>query len=406
VHGGLLTQVWKDHIRAGRPNPLKEDRKSMEAAGLDVMKIGSRRTTCPSRLLNKLMLQQYHLMRKSRPDATFSEAYNAVRAMSLEERAEFERNTSSSDATGSSLDDGPHTELCLPCGAQGWNPSDGHWPIDPAHIVSCAGALTGLAGAANRMRWNKRKSMTSTDEGIISPDTTFLRRFACWERHPGLCFAKDAVIYNSALRMSSSIERFCRIEFVGRYLLLRGTSDAGDEMLAMPLYVSERRARRSFAPQVVVFTNCAYRNGPHEVGAVSFDISMCSRERDGRELGEYDFSSVWSVSKRLLLASSSIVDVSVGVHETVRDAAGYISATVTWGAESTRLYPQLYKPPVRVRVETPLDGLIDAERPAKIAKTTARARGGMKGYVCVPPSLVRAVVVEGAPPPPILRTSQ
>jgi hypothetical protein len=35
-----------------------------------------------------------------------------------------------------------------------------------------------------------------------------MRRYSCSERHPGLCFTADAIVYHDTLRFATNVERW------------------------------------------------------------------------------------------------------------------------------------------------------------------------------------------------------
>ena len=97
-----------------------------------------------------------------------------------------------------------------------WSPSDLKWPVGEDVIKRVTGHA-GLACFGSRCRARRRGSIVSKDTGLIPPGHKFMRRYACYARHPGLCFTKDKAIYKDVLKLAHNIESFCKTELRGKY---------------------------------------------------------------------------------------------------------------------------------------------------------------------------------------------
>ena len=147
--------------------------------------------------------------------------------------------------------------------------------------------------------------MVNKDAGLISAELALTRRFSCSEKHPGLCFTKDAGIYQDALQLASSLEKLA-IESVGRFLLIEGSDqvDIGNILWEQAVFACEHRARRSYAPQAMVFAWCSMVVVDEDCLELSVD------EKPG--LAQFDFASVWTVAKAMLRSGGRHFSVSVG----------------------------------------------------------------------------------------------
>ena len=78
---------------------------------------------------------------------------------------------------------------------------------------SCSLGYTSAGiGHASRLRWKYRGDMFVPRSKLIPETTTFMHRFSCSERHPGLCFSRDSDIYETVLNLAASMERFFDVE--------------------------------------------------------------------------------------------------------------------------------------------------------------------------------------------------
>ncbi len=111
-----------------------------------------------------------------------------------------------------------------------------------------------------RLRFKHRKKHVSMESSLFPEQKTFLRRYACAERHPGLCYTRDVDVYKNTLQLATSIERLVS-QHVSRFISIEGgtSADMSDIVLEQSLFVCEHRGRRSFAPQSVVLACCSSR---------------------------------------------------------------------------------------------------------------------------------------------------
>jgi hypothetical protein len=119
----------------------------------------------------------------------------------------------------------------------------------------------------------------SADQDYIPATKQFVKRVACGDRHPGLCFERDAAVYTQTLVFAKNLERlFSTVN------LLRGFVRFQSANASIPLtvvaYLAGTRARRLYAPQVLVFATCELAD------TVKFDTTPQHH---------YNFVSVWSL---------------------------------------------------------------------------------------------------------------
>ena len=195
----------------------------------------------------------------------------------------------------------------------------------------------GLASWGSVMKKQLRGHMVSRDNGLIPQGHKFCHRYSCGERHPGLCFTKDAAIYKSSLALARNLETRCCDDIRGKFVLV--WSDC--ESVSIPLYFAERRARRAFAPQAVVLCHC--------------DVLPSSESDDGwhrvwfaeTSAFQFDFVSVWSVAKQFISVGVAQVNFTVGVRRWVKDPANDLLSSsvllVKWSGATSKIWPGIFR---------------------------------------------------------------
>ena len=156
------------------------------------------------------------------------------------------------------------------------------WPISPEVMEEFNKGGTGYATAGYRLRWKGKDGLVASgDKNLIPHEHTFQKRFSCQQRHPGLCYSEDSDVYTSALQVAKNIEAWCTADKLHGYARIYNPDD---DSAAQVLYIADKRSRRTYSPQVVVFALCGTRDAE-----VTFSESP---QGNG-----YYFSSVWTVAK-------------------------------------------------------------------------------------------------------------
>ena len=86
--------------------------------------------------------------------------------------------------------------------------SDGTWPVGRAVLERFCGRPLGLQGISKQRRWQARPTLLYTDGSSIPSDKSFTRRYACHQKHPGLCYTKDGDTYIETLQLAKFFEQF------------------------------------------------------------------------------------------------------------------------------------------------------------------------------------------------------
>ena len=174
--------------------------------------------------------------------------------------------------------------------------------------------------------------MLLKDLGRIPEDKTFTRRLACWQKHPGLCFERDAAIYDDSLGLARNFERFFIDPVLHKYVKL-----VTDRFDILVVYFCFQRARRPHAQVTHAFIEC------EEV--IAGDRSMITTTSKPAGLYRtYKFAAVWHVAAQLLRAGAAGVHAYVGDHVWAipKESA---EALVEWADVGVCLWPGVYRMP-------------------------------------------------------------
>lgn len=294
-------------------------------------------------------------------------------------------------------------------------PCSGDWPVSEQDLTSFLDRCSVGMGVANRMgpiRWRAREQLFIPDMQHIPDSEVFVKRFACHECHVGLCAARDSGIYDDALKLSVSLERFFVGGKVGGFFRI---GDPESEGFAMIVYFCMHRARRPFAQTTHAFAPLI------EVPGRPAGCFML------QELGEekrHLYLSVWSIAKELLkqgleqrivaqaglpschpfsFAPSHVAVITavscamrvLGLRLLQREALPHrnlIDGTVAFELHAkslgagVELWPELYRAPRRPKLESDtIDGLPAPRR--RMSKPKCRRGGGIQ--VVVEPQIPR-----------------
>ena len=126
--------------------------------------------------------------------------------------------------------------------------------------------------------------MATGDKKLIPHEHTFQKRFSCQQRHPGLCYSADSDVYTSALQVAKNIEAWCTADKLHGYARIYNPDD---DNVAQVLYIADKRSRRTYSPQVVVFALCAETAWP---GSRDAEVRLC----EGPQGNGYHFKSAES----------------------------------------------------------------------------------------------------------------
>ena len=367
-----LQQLWQRHVASGGNNPFMTSRADLLSEGLPVAKFrrksGSElvnpQVAAINRIHNQMKKQDVAATRRAAAEA-FQDMPRAEQDLLLEDVQRQRRPVESPDLAPQPV----------PAHRSKWSPSDGEWPVSSDVILKSAGD-SGLASFGERVRKESRAHLLSKGKGLLPGGHVFLCRCACVERHPGLCYTKDEPIYKNALKLAKNIEAFCRNDMTGKFVLCC----SGDDKVSMPLYVAERRSRRSFAPQALVFAHC--------ILLPSLDLGWDRIEFSEGNGARFDFTSVWSVAKTSLLAAVDRLFFKVGERRWVVHDSGCFSQSellIRWPEDcGVQLWPGRYRPPKKDM--TQLSDLMRNEAPAK-PKGPRSAR--IKSFVGVAPRTIK-----------------
>ena len=96
-YAGVLTQLFKDHMAMGNPNPLKEDRETLKARGLPLMPLRNQRLR-PDKKAPHLSYanKQMHMWEKRHPRATYQEKRDQICFFFFSPAVETKPSTSAS----------------------------------------------------------------------------------------------------------------------------------------------------------------------------------------------------------------------------------------------------------------------------------------------------------------------
>ncbi len=187
-----------------------------------------------------------------------------------------------------------------------------------------------------------------------------LGRYTCEERHPGLCYHKDRAIYTEVLKLSRRIESICTADRRAKWLFFWDQ----EQTVSMPLYFCEKRARRSFAPQAVVLAHATLLPSDEAEWSQIWFSELAG--------GFFEFTSVWSFAKNLILAGVKDLYCSVGVRRWVHAPGTFFSDStllVKWPGESRiQVWPVVVDEKDVKLDTTKIDGLLKPPAETKRAK--------------------------------------
>ena len=194
-----------------------------------------------------------------------------------------------------------------------------------------------------------------------------------------MCFTKDAAHYREILRLARQMEGYCSGERRGKFLLIWSDPDAaaearGEQRVSIPVYVAERRARRPFAPQAVVFARCDVLPWEPEWQRVWFSESAGAH---------FDFASVWTLSKTIIVAGATSAFITEGVTRWVQPETNFLSDSfllVKWPGQCRQVWPQLDRGAEAKKVDPPeLSSLLQKAAPAPAARRIGPSVSGFVG---------------------------
>ena len=267
-------------------------------------------------------------------------------------------------------------------------------------MISFAGREHGFATIGCERRAEHRQTLVvSGSKRTLPVHEQLSHRFACSERHPGLCVTQDVEIYEDALQFAKSLEAFVACHHVVHKFIrifepsLPDDDDAAARMERV-VFVAASRARRTFSPQVLPLTMCGW-DVPDDLEG-KYKVSFPeSRDRPG-----FEHASVWSLGKTFLQAKVVQVQVQVGSHEWLRHGDDARKCPVVqWPAEAEEIFPRFKKPPPVVKEVDDLMLLLEAtkEKATSKPKSSKPKVPRMKCHVGNPD--LEDGVVEGAVDP-------
>ena len=104
---------------------------------------------------------------------------------------------------------------------------DEKWPVAIRHIKSYLDGR-GVARFISARRWeNRDRIFLAGGENVIPSEWVSVRRYSCAEKHAGLCFTKDAAVYNSSLLMAGHLEKYLTASRSKSYVQLAGYKALG-----------------------------------------------------------------------------------------------------------------------------------------------------------------------------------
>ena len=257
---GLLTQLLQRHIEQGGENPFKDSREAMLAAGVPLARTHAETKDGSVRRVDvcwrNVKIEEWKKQNPSAAPGRVNEEHARLaklwREMSDDQRVAAWNSVEKDLAAdgGVELD---YVEELREEDRDGskWRVGSRTWPVAPEVVQDfAAGKRGGLVGNAQQTRWASRKKLLVEDQNAIPRNRTFLHRYSCWQRHPGLCFTKDHTIYNSCLAMAAAMEKYFNDGDKGFYFLVFDPANRSDGFV---VYLAHVRARRPFAQQRFVF---------------------------------------------------------------------------------------------------------------------------------------------------------
>jgi hypothetical protein len=222
------------------------------------------------------------------------------KALTVHEQAAFR-------TTAVPADLGPAPSPTLAQARPNFGAGDAEWPVAPRVLTDFVGKCSGLAGTGFAMRKQTRSSLVSTDDSERIPAARrFCHRYACHDRHPGLCFTAHADIYTEVVKFGRSFEQLAgSVDLDSSFLKVTGCHADGSGTNTKIVYLAGRRARRPYAPQVLVFAYCTE-------GAVRDDGVDVHFAEASPESGTHTFCSVWLLGVVLMRAGAETINVLKG----------------------------------------------------------------------------------------------
>ena len=414
IHMGALGQLWQHHMRSGGVNPFHSSRSDLAGAGLPVRKFQSDEPSSSQlhcRADVSSVNARLNELKRLNVNATRAEALQSLANMDAVSRERYMPAQVAAEASYAFCGQRPagsEAPSPLPRSSpSSWAPSDGTSPMPPEVLTRVLGKESGFAFAGNKLRWAMREGVVSEDRGLVPRTVAYRHRFACWERHPGLCYCKDRAVYTDAMALATNLENYFTAKRAGTFVLLEAfkfalTADGevdklnlGDHVGDMVVYHSCRRERRSFAPQKVSLALVSISRPTHgyidddEVRATFKEkrTSKADGSQDWRST--FEFVSVWSAAKLFLNFGGDVVVARDATRRWIRtphdSTSRFTSAQIflRWPDACMQLWPGKYAETKAKDNEAFMNAML--ERPAKRQKRPVT--GGIKAVVEMPKSL-------------------
>ena len=290
-----LSTMERDHTERGGANPFQDNRKTMIAAQVPVVPLRKDRCRAPRPDVSWVN----HKMASTHTDPTMGPTRKSFcqeyKNMTADERRENQgvkgqgavvaKDESRQEARPSNSSSSSRAFSC----------GDEVWPISPEVMEEFNKGGTGYATAGYRLRWKRKDGLVASgDKNLIPHEHTFQKRFSCQQRHPGLCYSEDSDVYTSALQVAKNIEAWCTADKLHGYARIYNPDD---DSAAQVLYIADKRSRRTYSPQVVVFALCGARDADELALELALDCDAEVTFSESPQGNGYYFSSVWTVAK-------------------------------------------------------------------------------------------------------------
>jgi hypothetical protein len=214
-------QLFERHEALGLSNPLRVDRRQLQALGVPVpepKRKCRRRQSGQARALSERRHMAFANKGVARwvsqnPGASDAEReivrlrrFDRWSDMSKNQREEWALRHLKIPTSQHSLD-ASEPEPVAPIFMNELHTGDEKWPLSLDHFTRF------LDGGCTQMmktkRWEARTMLVVSDgESAIPRSKQFTKRFSCGQRHPGLCWHRDAEIYDVVLEIARYAERW------------------------------------------------------------------------------------------------------------------------------------------------------------------------------------------------------
>ena len=304
TYAAELAALMKKHVDRGFPNPLKETRTELLAAGVPVKAAytgKSKRRDLLQRPDVRWRNIMMHRWRRENPadkdDKESVAAQTRIFIQRWQNMTEVEKRVAMHEVQSEKL---AAEATCLEKEEEEdrqevWCGHNGTWPISSEALKAIMGdqPRQGKYRTVSRRRWQARDSLLA-HKLLDFPEGKVNHKYACWEVHPGLCRFADSDVYTRALQFAKDIEHYFIREYEGQYFRFRLVVVSGEDedflrvLEPVCMYFASFRGRYFKVPQTHIFCK------------VEFSLDGSSMWPASGECDVGAWSSVWTLAKELL----------------------------------------------------------------------------------------------------------